>query len=86
MEEVKHESMAAWVGALKAAKGKKHYLVKSDDVLRRMFGFIDHTDEKHHFIGITELKAGIGNLPEDVRVALVEPSDRHKLIEGEGEV
>jgi|SaaInlV_200m_DNA_4_1039719.scaffolds.fasta_scaffold51095_1 hypothetical protein len=91
MEEVRHKTAKSWFDAIETANG--HELLVGDVPTRRSLGFFDHTDEKHHLIGLTLMDVTFSDyldqFPKDrreavshsVREYLKTPESRKKLIE-----
>ena len=79
MEEVRHKTAAAWVGAM----NRSHELLQGDDKKRRVLGFYDHTDEKHHIIKVADMLTTSLTLPPKQSALIETVAGLKKLIEGE---
>ena len=79
MEEVHYKSASLWYAAKRARRG--HELVAINDPCRRLIGFLDHTEDKQHLIGLASLHRGLWELPVEVIEALNTPEGRQKMLE-----
>lgn len=82
MEEVRYTSAGKWLEALRQRQGEGHEVMAEADPMRRVLGFIDHTEDKVHLISITHLKATRSEVPLQVMTALLEPGGRQQLVTG----
>jgi len=78
MEEVRHKTAASWMAAMDTG----HLLLQGDDPKRRLVGFFDHTDEKHHVITFANARTTGGGLSPSQRDLIGTSEGRKKIIEG----
>ena len=82
MEEIHHNSIKSWLGALKARRLGGHELMSGDDPRRRMLGFFDHTEERHHMVSILVAKETFGEISAEEKENLLSFGGRKELVEG----
>jgi len=83
MEEVKYKEIGEWLVALEVRDHDKHEIVAHAMPKRRIYGFLDHTESKYHYISCLDAETTKYQVLPAIWEALTkDPTTYKQLIEG----